>query len=116
MTDTNMTDTNTRHDNRWWCATGCGKRMRVTCHEENIVNRKSAWALVWVCVCAAAVGGVWFRGLLCSVWHNTSCVGCVGGDSRRVTPGCPFRTRLLSLWALMVLHLGGCGRVGYCQH
>ena len=59
---------------------------------------------------------VWFRGLLCSVWHNTSCVGCVGGDSRRVTPGCPFRTRLLSLWALMVLHLGGCGRVGYCQH
>ena len=37
------------------------------------MNRKSAWALVWVCVCAAvAVGGVWVRGLLCSVWRNTS--------------------------------------------
>ena len=112
MTDTNMTDTNTPHR----CGgvpQDCGKRMRVKWHEENIVNRK-AWALCgFVC---AAVGGVWFRGLLCSVWHNTSCVGCVGGDSRRVTPGCPFRTRLLSLWALMVLHLGGCGRVGYCQH
>ena len=36
-----------------------------------LVNRK-AWALCgFVC---AAVGGVWFRGLLCSVWHNTWCV------------------------------------------
>ena len=53
----------------------------------------------------------------CLAQHQVCCcVGCVGGDSRRVTPGCPFRTRLLSLWALMVLHLGGCGRVGYCQH
>ena len=81
MTDTNMTDTNTRHDNRWWCATGLcaigrmvGKHVRVKQHEENIVNRKSAWARVCGFVCAAAVGGVWFRGLLCSVWRNTSVV------------------------------------------
>ena len=89
--------------------------MRVTWHEENIVNRK-AWALCgFVC---AAVGGVWFRGLLCSVWRNTS--GVVLGVLVVIVAGsrpvCPFRTRLLSLWALMVLHLGGCGRVGYCQH
>ena len=37
--------------------------MRVTWHEENIVNRK-AWALCgFVC---AAVGGVWFR-VCCAV-------------------------------------------------
>ena len=70
MTDTNMTDTNIPHR----CGgvpQDCGKRMRVKWHEENIVNRK-AWALCgFVC---AAVGGVWFRGLLCSVWRNTSVV------------------------------------------
>ena len=67
MTDTNMTDTNYRHSGG--VPQDCGKRMRVKWHEENIVNRK-AWALCgFVC---AAVGGVWFRGLLCSVWHNTS--------------------------------------------
>ena len=27
----------------------------------------------------------------------------------------PFRTRKLSLFTLMVLHSGGCGRVGYCR-
>ena len=89
--------------------------MRVKWHEENIVNRK-AWALCgFVC---AAVGGVcgFVFAVQCLAQHQCCCVGCVGGDSRRVTPGCPFRTRLLSLWALMVLHLGGCGRVGYCQH
>ena len=67
----------------------------------------------------AAVGGVcgFVFAVQCLAQHLVwCCVGCVGGDSRRVTPGCPFRTRLLSLWALMVLHLGGCGRVGYCQH
>ena len=46
--------------------------MRVKQHEENIVNRKSAWALVWVCVCCRCGWCVWFRGLLCSVWRNTS--------------------------------------------
>ena len=70
MTDTNMTDTNYHHDGGG-VPQDCGKRMRVKWHEENIVNRK-AWALCgFVC---AAVGGVWFRGLLCSVWHNTSVV------------------------------------------
>ena len=73
--------------------------------------------LVWVCVCCR-----WWcvvSCLLCSVWHNTWCVVVLGvlvvivAGSR---PVFPFRTRLLSLWALMVLHLGGCGRVGYCQH
>ena len=68
MTDTNMTDTSIPHSGGG-VPQGCGKRMRVKWHEENIVNRK-AWALCgFVC---AAVGGVWFRGLLCSVWHNTS--------------------------------------------
>ena len=63
MTDTNMTDTNTPHSGGG-VPQDCGKRMRVKWHEENIVNRK-AWALCgFVC---AAVGGVWFRGLLCSV-------------------------------------------------
>ena len=43
--------------------------MRVLTTQRNDENRK-AWALCgFVC---AAVGGVWFRGLLCSVWHNTS--------------------------------------------
>src|SRR5699024_9088515 len=37
----------------------------------------------------------------------------VGGNSGRETPGYPFRTRKLSLPALMVLHPGGCGRVSY---
>ena len=93
MTDTNMTDTNTPHR----CGgvpQDCGKHMRVKWHEENIVNRK-AWALCgFVC---AAVGGVWFRGLLCSVWHNTWCVVVLGvlvvivAGSRPVVlfePGC----------------------------
>lgn len=107
MTDTNMTDTNNHHGNGGGVPQDGGKRMRVLTTRRNDENRTSLLLVVVV----------WFRGLLCSVWHNTSCcVGCVGGDSRRVTPGCPFRTRLLSLWALMVLHLGGCGRVGYCQH
>ena len=68
MTDTNMTDTNIPHSGG--VPQDCGKRMRVKWHEENIVNRK-AWALCGF-VCAAVVGGVWFRGLLCSVWRNTS--------------------------------------------
>ena len=55
MTDTNMTDTNTPHSGGG-VPQDCGKRMRVTWHEENIVNRK-AWALCGF-VCAAAVGGV----------------------------------------------------------
>src|SRR5699024_11571103 len=40
----------------------------------------------------------------------------VGGNSGRETPGYPFRTRKLSLPALMVLHPGGCGRVSYRRH
>ena len=108
MTDTNMTDTNYHHGNGGGVPQDGGKHMRVLQQHEGMM--KTGRRCCWWCV--------WFRGLLCSVWRNTSvcCVGCVGGDSRRVTPGCPFRTRLLSLWALMVLHLGGCGRVGYCQH
>ena len=62
MTDTNMTDTNIPHSGGG-VPQDCGKRMRVTWHEENIVNRK-AWALCgFVC---AAVGGVWFR-VCCAV-------------------------------------------------
>ena len=67
MTDTNMTDTNTPHSGG--VPQDCGKRMRVLTTRRNDENRK-AWALCgFVC---AAVGGVWFRGLLCSVWRNTS--------------------------------------------
>lgn len=108
MTDTNMTDTNYHHDSNGGVPQDCGKRMRVTTTRRNDENRTS---LLLVVVCGFVV--------CCAVSGTTPvvcCVGCVGGDSRRVTPGCPFRTRLLSLWALMVLHLGGCGRVGYCQH
>ena len=62
MTDTNMTDTNIPPSGGG-VPQDCGKRMRVTWHEENIVNRK-AWALCgFVC---AAVGGVWFR-VCCAV-------------------------------------------------
>ena len=73
----------------------CGKRMRVLTTQRNDENRK-AWALCGF-VCAAAVGGVWFRGLLCSVWHNTWCVVVLGvlvvivAGSRPVVlfePGC----------------------------
>ena len=66
MTDTNMTDTNYHHSNGG-VPQDCGKRMRVTWHEENIVNRK-AWARVcgFACVLLLLVV-VWFRGLLCSV-------------------------------------------------
>ena len=71
---------------------------------------------VGLCVLPLLVVVVSWSAVQCLAQHQCCCVGCVGGDSRRVTPGCPFRTRLLSLWALMVLHLGGCGRVGYCQH
>jgi len=46
-----MTDTNNHHGNGGGVPQDCGKRVRVKQHEENIVNRKSAWALVWVCVC-----------------------------------------------------------------
>ena len=71
MTDTNMTDTNYHHDGGG-VPQDCGKRVRVKQHEENIVNRK-AWARVcgFACVLLPWVV-VWFRGLLCSVWHNTS--------------------------------------------
>ena len=71
----------------------------------------------------AAVGGVCGFVVCCAVSDTTPLllVGVVVlgvlvvivAGSR---PVFPFRTRLLSLWALMVLHLGGCGRVGYCQH
>ena len=68
MTDTNMTDANTHHSGG--VSQDCGKRMRVTWHEENIVNRK-AWALCgFVC---AAVGGVWFR-VCCAVSGTTPVV------------------------------------------
>src|SRR5699024_6537125 len=40
----------------------------------------------------------------------------VGGNSGRETPGDPFRTRKLSLPALLVLHPGGCGRESYRRH
>lgn len=46
----------------------------------------------------------------CVVSLCLSVVSAVG--SRPV----PFRTRKLSLPAPMVLHLGGCGRVGHCRH
>ena len=61
MTDTNMTDTNYHHGNGGVPQDG-GKRVRVltTCKEMMKGRRR------------AAVGGVWFRGLLCSVWRNTS--------------------------------------------
>ena len=60
MTDTNMTDTNTPHSGG--VSQDCGKHVRVltTCKEMMKGRRR------------AAVGGVWFRGLLCSVWSNTS--------------------------------------------
>ena len=94
MTDTNMTDTNTPHSGGG-VPQDCGKRMRVLTTQRNDENRK-AWALCGF-VCAAAVGGVWFRGLLCSVWHNTWCVVVLGvlvvivAGSRPVVlfePGC----------------------------
>lgn len=57
--------------------------------------------------------------LLCSVWHGTLvtvggwlCVLVVIVSGVRPVP---FRTRKLSPIALMVLHLGGCGRVGRRQ-
>ena len=61
MTDTNMTDTNTPHSGGG-VPQDCGKHVRVltTCKEMMKGRRR------------AAVGGVWFRGLLCSVWRNTS--------------------------------------------
>ena len=61
MTDTNMTDTNTPHSGGG-VLQDCGKHVRVltTCKEMMKGRRR------------AAVGGVWFRGLLCSVWRNTS--------------------------------------------
>ena len=70
MTDTNMTDTNIPHSGGG-VPQDCGKRMRVTWHEENIVNRK-AWALCGF-VCAAVVGGVWFR-VCCAVSGTTPVV------------------------------------------
>ena len=98
----------------------CHKMVGNICvlHGMRNSEQESMGPCLWVCVCAAAVGGgvVSWSAVQCLAQHQWCCVGCVGGDSRRVTPGCPFRTRLLSLWALMVLHLGGCGRVGYCQH
>ena len=71
--------------------------MRVTWHEGNIVNRKSAWALVWVCVCAAVGGGVvsW-SAVQCLAQHQV-CVVVLGvlvvivAGSRPVVlfePGC----------------------------
>ena len=72
MTDTNMTDTNYRHSGGG-VPQDRGKRMRVKWHEENIVNRK-AWALCGF-VCAAVVGGVWFR-VCCAVSGATPVVLC----------------------------------------
>ena len=76
------------------------------------------------------VGGlVWleYSRLLCSVWsitthHQPVCgwwVWLLIGLSVVLAVGSrpvPFRTRKLSPPALMVLHLGGCGRVGHRRH
>ena len=61
MTDTNMTDTNYHHDSNGGVPQDGGKRMRVTTTRRNDENRTSLLLVV-----------VWFRGLLCSVWRNTS--------------------------------------------
>ena len=62
MTDTNMTDTNYHHDGGG-VPQDCGKRVRVLTTRRNDENRTSLLLVV-----------VWFRGLLCSVWRNTSVV------------------------------------------
>ena len=86
MTDTNMTDTNIPHSGGG-VPQDCGKHVRVLTTQRNDEDRRRA----------AAVGGVWFRGLLCSVWHNTWCVVVLGvlvvivAGSRPVVlfePGC----------------------------
>ena len=78
MTDTNMTDTNIPHSGGG-VPQDCGKHVRVITTRRNDEGQKACCR--WWCVVSC---------LLCSVWHNTSCVGCVGGDSRRVTPGFSF--------------------------
>ena len=52
----------------------CHKMVGNICvlHGMRNSEQESMGPCLWVCVCAAAVGGVWFRGLLCSVWRNTS--------------------------------------------
>ena len=54
----------------------CHKMVGNICvlHGMRNSEQESMGPCLWVCVCAAAVGGVWFRGLLCSVWRNTSVV------------------------------------------
>ena len=54
-------------------------------------------------------------------WCCGGCVACVVSLCLSVVSAVgsrpvPFRTRKLSLPAPMVLHLGGCGRVGHCRH
>ena len=63
MTDTNMTDTNIPHSGGG-VPQDCGKHVRVltTCKEMMKTGRRCRCG--WWCV--------WFRGLLCSVWRNTS--------------------------------------------
>ena len=56
MTDTNMTDTNTPHSGGG-VPQDCGKRMRVTWHEENIVNRDMHGPCVGLCVLPLVVCG-----------------------------------------------------------
>ena len=63
MTDTNMTDTNTFAVDGGGVPQDCGKRVRVITTRRNDENRTSLLLVV-----------VWFRGLLCSVWRNTSVV------------------------------------------
>ena len=94
MTDTNMTDTNNHHGNGGVPQDG-GKHMRVTWHEGNIVNRKSAWALVWGCVCCCRW---WWCGfVVCCAVSGTTPVVVLGvlvvivAGSRPVVlfePGC----------------------------
>ena len=106
MTDTNMTDTNIPHSGGG-VPQDCGKRMRVLTTRRNDEDRTSL--PLWVVVCGFVV--------CCAVSGTTPVVlGVLVVIVAGSRPVFPFRTRLLSLWALMVLHLGGCGRVGYCQH
>ena len=66
MTDTNMTDTNYHHDSGGVPQDG-GKHMRVI--QRNSEQEKCMGPCVGLRVLPLVV---WFRGLLCSVWRNTS--------------------------------------------
>ena len=57
--------------------------------------------------------------VVCCVCVLCVCVVCPWFLSVAIAVGSrpvPFRTRKLSLPAPMVLHSGGCGRVGHCRH